>query len=127
MSLTKFDLKAISLATKEADKSTCRQKHGAVIYKKNKIISKGYNKYKTHPRAPSYRFPSIHAEVDALLKINNLNISGASLAVVRINKKNHLMNSKPCKKCMNEINKAEIKYVIYSTKEYITKKLIRGD
>jgi len=103
-----------------AKKSKCRQKHGSVIFKKNRIISKGFNKYKTHPKAKNHRFPSIHAEIDAILKANIDMLRGSSIMVVRINKEGNFMNSKPCNQCLDEINRLGIKHVIYSTPEGIT-------
>lgn len=104
----------ISEAIKQAAKSEEKFKHGAVIIdtNKQKIIAKGYNKKSFY----SHGF-TIHAEVDAYIKINKKfnNFKNTILIVVRINNQNQLKMSKPCQRCQEFLLKTQIDKFYYST------------
>ena len=93
---------------------------GAIVFRKKKIISAGYNiAYKPiHPSELPMRFrkfpTSVHAEVSALLAAK-CNVRGASIIIVRINNKNKLLNSFPCPFCMMYLKHVGIRRVFYST------------
>lgn len=93
-------------AKKEAEKSTFRFRLGAIVLHKNKVVAKGYNKIKTHPKLDHY---TIHAECDALLKA----AKGDTLVVVRILRNGEFACSKPCEKCLKYIKKFGIKKIYY--------------
>jgi len=77
---------------------------------KNKIVSKGFNKLKTHPKLhKEYGYYSIHAECDAVLRASK----GDTLVVVRILRDDSLACSKPCVKCLTFLRDHGIKKVIY--------------
>jgi deoxycytidylate deaminase len=118
-----------------AKKSNMRAKHGCVIVKQGKIISVGYNrslgnnKYQTrnfnNDKTVSQGKYSIHAEQDALRNTDPKNLEGAKLYVIRIGcgELNPMfMNSQPCKRCTNIINKYiekhGLKQVYYSTDNF---------
>jgi hypothetical protein len=105
---------SIRIATKlnvYADKT---HRHFAFIYVRNKLLSIGQNDMET-TSAKAYRFgrrfgaektitfPFLHAEIDAIAKLwGNTHIGPKmSLVSLRLNKKNELMISKPCKSCTN--------------------------
>jgi deoxycytidylate deaminase len=71
--------------------------HGAVIVKRNRVISIGYNKYKTSPRS-NHPHSHIHSELDAILKAN-INLSGCSIYIYRENKHGQPAISRPCPSC----------------------------
>jgi deoxycytidylate deaminase len=99
-----------------ARKSTMCQKHGAVIVRNGKIIAEGYNHlvpYFHHQR-------SIHAEIDALLKVSNLGkkeLSACDIYVVRIatTDSNIFRLSKPCQNCAKALFDKNIRNIYYST------------
>lgn len=94
-------LQYINLATDEANKSTLKCRHGAVLVKGGKVLSKGYNR------------DNIHAECMAIkngYKYWNKNVD---LYIVRISDNNLLM-SKPCMKCVEKIRKTKINRIYYS-------------
>jgi deoxycytidylate deaminase len=90
-------------------------RHGCVIVKDGEIVAEGFNHHTNHFE---HTF-TIHAEVDALIKLKRIkNITGCELYVVRIgtdNMGNPLKYSKPCVNCTKAILKAGIKKVYFST------------
>lgn len=100
----------LSGAGKEARKSDRKQKHGAIVLRRNKPIAYGHNKTKTHPRVDKYGHYCIHAECDALMK----EASGDTLLVVRIMKNGTFSCSKPCARCLEFIKDYGIKKVFYT-------------
>lgn len=104
-------------AAKMAHKSTMGHQHGAVIVLDNLIISTGFNYVYEH----MCHMNSIHAEVDALLKVKGIKksqLTEAEMYVVRIGPKTlseQLKYSKPCCSCQKAIAKYGIRKVYYST------------
>ena len=103
--LNKFIENIIVECINEAKKSNVRFKHGCIIIKGRKIISKAYNKYSYNP---TKRRATIHAEEAAILKCNKKDMCNADLYVIRYNENcisNHyyITNSKPCKCCEQKI------------------------
>lgn len=93
-------------------------KHGCIIVYNDTIISYGYNN-----KNVSLKNFSIHAEVDAINRLNKKYkskkiINNCSMYVVRIrngfNEEDELKMSKPCMGCASKINKIGIKKVYYS-------------
>ncbi len=111
----------INIAIEEAKKSDHKQKVGAVIFDKKRIISKGHNTCqksvkKLHPKFQRFKY-SVHAEVDWIIKAKK-DLKGTSILVVRLNKNNQFRLSKPCFNCMNYIQYVGIKKVFYSISKY---------
>ncbi|MCK9439748.1 MAG: deaminase [Candidatus Caldatribacteriota bacterium] len=117
MQLNRF----IKLAVEEAKKSDHKQRIGAIIFDKSKIISKGFNssqKSVKHLKKKFQRWPgTVHAEVDAIIKART-DVKGLSMIVIRINNFNQLKLAKPCKWCQMYIKYVGIKKVIYSLNEF---------
>jgi deoxycytidylate deaminase len=110
----------LKLAEETASKSEHNQRHGAVIFDKNIIISTGYNvasgsASKLHPRFCRWQY-SIHAETACILNAKT-DLKGCSMLIIRLNKANELMNSRPCNWCYSYLNYVGIKKIIYSNKE----------
>lgn len=110
----------ISLAVDEAKKSECHVRVGCIIFDKKRILSSGFNEMrnhkKLHPRFQSWK-GSVHAEVNTILKAKT-DLSNSCLIVVRINRKNELRLSKPCRDCMKYIEYVGIKKIFYSISTY---------
>jgi deoxycytidylate deaminase len=102
-----------------AKKSGMNHRHGAVVLFNGDIISEGYNRECSEFKEQY----SVHAEVDALLKIRRLGkhiLSRCDLVVVRIGPESldHAMKfSMPCAKCGAFIERMGIRKVYYSTNE----------
>lgn len=111
----------IDLAVKEALKSQCHHKIGAVIFKGSKIISSGHNyalKSVKHLRPKFQKWPgSVHAEVDAIIRART-DLRRTSIVVVRVNNSNKFLLSKPCKWCMSYIEHVGLKNIYYSVPYY---------
>ena len=113
--------KFLKQAVEEANKSEHKQKVGAVIFNKSKIISRGYNHPQKSVRHLKRKFQrwqgTIHAEVDAIIKAKT-DLKNLSLLVVRVNSKNQLRLAKPCQWCLLYLNYVGIKKIYYSINEY---------
>lgn len=104
----------VKVAKEAASNSTHHHKLGAVIVKKGRVISVGFNKpRKTHPKSNT-RFKTIHAEFDAILGCDQEDLRGATLYVVRSARSGPNL-AKPCSCCMELIKLVGIKKVVYST------------
>ena len=102
----------IQHAIEEAQKSQQNFKHGAILVKKNRMISGGHNKVTR--KCPSHMF-SIHAEMAAIKHSSgSIGLAKTHLYVVRINNEG-LADSKPCTDCQHFMKLHGISRVFYST------------
>ena len=108
----------IKICIEQARLSDNRHRLGAVIYNKNVILSTDHNyslrsARNLHPRY--YRWVgSIHAEVAVILSAH-CDLKGSSMFLLRINRKEEILLSKPCAQCMSYLQFVGISKVIYST------------
>lgn len=77
-----------------------RKKHCSIILHKNRIISVGINRFKTHPLAVKhgYLFGEVHSELDAFLKCDRK--TDLELWNFRFNSLGQMRISRPCPKCL---------------------------
>lgn len=110
MSLNRY----ISIAAKEASKSTCKFRLGAVAISNGQVISKGFNRTKGGNHKWSLRKgeQTIHAERLALNRTGSAEID--TLIVVRLAAATGFSMSHPCKSCMSHARRAGIKYIYYT-------------
>lgn len=101
-------------------KATYKWKHGALLIKGNKIISRGYNR----TLGEKCGLASYHAEKMALMNCEKREIRGATLLVIRLKHnvdysqvdfqncdiRDIFMYSKPCCKCESLIQKCIREY-----------------
>lgn len=59
--------------------------------------------------------PSEHAEVAALRKCSDIDLSNATIYVSRVNRRGKEMMSRPCTDCQKAIADAGIKKIVYTT------------
>ena len=88
-------------------------KIGAVIAIKGKVISRGINSYKTHPKQKIYNRerlnftdeakPYTHAEMAALNQLRGEDLKNAELYVYRTGKDGSHKMCRPCAACMKAI------------------------
>jgi deoxycytidylate deaminase len=112
----------LQLAINTAKSSPSKKKIGAVLLKKNKIISTATNlERKTHPlqatlaeRVGLKEKIYLHAEVNALIKAKE---KADTIVVARVGGHGYcdLRISKPCKICQAALEMNNIKKIIYST------------
>lgn len=104
-----------------------RQKLGAVLVHKNRVISVGWNCLKENPLQKFYNKyrgydvetvkNSLHAEMLCILRAKDLDISWnkTSIFVYRAYKNGHTALAKPCAACTRAIKDLGIKNVYYTT------------
>lgn len=103
--------------------STNQIKIGCTVVKGNYVVSKGFNKMKTHTfqnlhnKRSKYQTPAprIHAEIDALIYSRYNDLSGCEVFVYRELQDGTLGNCKPCKSCTSAMIAAGIKHIYYTT------------
>jgi deoxycytidylate deaminase len=122
------NIKYFNVAKEVSRLSNFHKQHiGCVVVYKHQIISVGYNQTKTHTLQAIYnRYRdiqgkniqhSIHAEIDALLKIRFFDIdwSKVHIYIYRDHKTTkQLMISKPCPACMAYIKSFGIRHIYYT-------------
>lgn len=94
--------------------------HAAAIVRGGSIISFGINKPKRNVFVDlhaHHKGCTVHAEVDAVLKIRKkIDLTGAKIYVVRVKKIDaQAGNSAPCEMCQNVLKKYGIKRAHYTT------------
>jgi len=101
-------------AKENANKSQMKNKHGAIIYDRDRVYATGYNKMILflNLRKYGYERASLHAEADALIKLR-YRTKHMTLLVLRLGK-TKLRNSKPCKGCLAMCKEVGIEKVIFS-------------
>lgn len=98
-------------AISECYKSSYRQRMGATVVHKGKMVGKGFNKVRS---TGIPHMDGIHAEIDALNKTPFRYRSDSIVYVCRINRLGELMLAKPCSSCQTIMRKLGVKYVWYS-------------
>jgi deoxycytidylate deaminase len=107
------------VAYNEACKSVMNKKIGAVLVQRGKIIARGYNRNTIHTTTPKQlpkfgqrrKIFSTHAEVDCVSKCKEMKREPAVLYIIRVDNNGIIVPIKPCKECLDFINKNELKYV----------------
>lgn len=101
-------------------------RHCAIVAKGSKVLGVGYNRHgwsskqkgKYCSRKMNENCCTVHAEVDALLKVpNREDIQGATVYVVRVTKSNGLAMSKPCPMCSEILKEHGVKRAFFSISE----------
>lgn len=101
---------------KLASNSPIQYKHGACLLKGDKTYSFGFNKFikEIYLNNQMIKF-TVHAEMDAIYKFGNKNIKGMDILIIRIGKKNNILqNSRPCSNCITKMAQKGIRKVYYS-------------
>lgn len=90
-----------------------QHKVGCVIAKGNKVLSWGYNRDKTHSKSP-HAWAYIHAEFDAIRRLNPEELRGASIYIYRQKKDGSPALAKPCESCYNLIKDLGIREICFT-------------
>lgn len=103
----------LELAITQALKSPMRHKHGAVLFKRKKVIGTGYNWPVAPPNSQKKRF-SIHSERDACKGLRFDQIMNADMLVIRVVGNDNLLRmSKPCTGCMKLLSRHKVRSVFW--------------
>jgi tRNA(Arg) A34 adenosine deaminase TadA len=98
-------------AINQCRKSSYKQRLGAVVVYKGKIVGKGCNKVMGTGKT---RIDGFHAEIEAINNTPAIYRKNSTVYVCRINKIENIMMSKPCHGCETILRKLGVKYVWYS-------------
>jgi deoxycytidylate deaminase len=128
--LSKNLKKVIEISYAFIDKRNAKQRcrHFSFIFYRNKLLSIGSNNCKTHPLNLKFNyvnrqmhkissFVGTHSEMKAVIKLGTKDCSGLTLINTRINRKNEIDYSMPCKGCLDMIQKLNFKEVYFTTKK----------
>lgn len=93
--------------------------HVATLMKRGKVLARSRNRIGTRSRGCGYSDQTIHAERAVVKDVGDVSqLRGCILIVVRINKQNEFMCSKPCPDCQKFLEKCMKCYgllkVVYS-------------
>lgn len=109
------DFSFLRLAAKTAAISTHhRFRLGAVVVKSGRVLSQGVNVAKKGPDTPPHR-ESIHAEVNAIRGVNN--VEGSTIYVARLDSFDAMAMAKPCEYCIHHMEANGIARVVFSVSE----------
>ena len=126
--MKKRDLKFFNYAKLVSYKSTYKRVHiGAVIVRKNQVIAEGANLEKSHPVQKKFDKYNpckredfkhfLHAEVAAIIKTGQTDLSDCAIYIYREDKTGKLAMCRPCPTCVALIKAVGIKKIFYSTEE----------
>lgn len=106
----------INAALKESALSTARCRHGAIISKGGRVLARGHNSYRTHPKWGSGPLKTLHAEAAAIRRAvsQGIDVRGATIFVVRNDNNGGGRMSKPCKGCQAFIEQYGISKIVYT-------------
>ena len=103
----------VNSAIEQALKSELMYRHGAILFSRRSILSKGYNKFDVTQLQNNNI--SVHAEMSCLKSFRrDVKYNKCHILVVRINSSNKLVNSRPCKDCIASLRNISIKNIYYS-------------
>lgn len=97
----------MDLAIREASHSDMNHRHGAAVVKNGKVLSTGHNRQRVG-------WPSVHAEMDALLSLSPKERRGSTVYVARVTHQGYTRNSKPCLMCERCMRKWGVSKVVWS-------------
>jgi len=87
---------------------------GCVIVKSGVVISSGVNNMKkTHPKAINYDYPYLHAELAAMIGVDEAELRGSVVYVAR-KRASGIGLAKPCSFCQAKMRQFGIRGVFYT-------------
>lgn len=135
--MNKRDQKFFGVAEAISETSKYKGVHiGAIIVKKNTIISVGVNAEKSHPIQKKHNTKrtsiqaeeiahNIHAEMAAIIKARVKSLDGCEVYVYRKNRHGNLAMCRPCPACMHALTRAGVKIFNYTTDQgYIKEEIV---
>ena len=107
----------LELAKKEALKSQYDMRVGAVIVRKGTVVGRGFNQLR-HTSKAKTAWPSVHAEVAAILSTSRRLLNKSTIYVCRVKKDGTQGLSKPCDYCTSMIKYVSLKKIVFTTEDY---------
>lgn len=120
----------IKLAILTAFKSKSKFRLGAILVRKNKVLSFGINNMRKTKPSLYYRkggrrtdvVMGLHAEVHCTIGVQSEDLEGSTMYIARILKNGKPAMSKPCEECRRFLIEAGIKEVIYTVSDGLSDK-----
>lgn len=113
------DNRRIKLALHLAQLSPHKFQMAAIIFKGSTLLNMGTNRTHGHPKQANHytgkSASSIHAELDAILRVKSSKLKGATIYIARRLKNGKAGIARPCSCCRKTIKAAKIKKIIYTT------------
>ena len=118
---------ALNLARGAALCSEHSFRHGAVLFRRGKVIKAGFNEDRPVRWALSSSMHydnrkvcqhRMHAEISSMHNVRGHLSKGASIFVVRINAKGEYANSLPCSYCQKTMKRKGIKRCYFTTDKF---------
>src|SRR5690349_19301560 len=111
--------KFIQLAVRTAYRSESKFRLGAVLVKKNRVLSWGINKMKrSHPAQLKYSdvpfLTGLHAELHTCIGLTEEDLTGASIYVARLLKSGRTALALPCGGCRRFLQEAGVREAFYT-------------
>jgi deoxycytidylate deaminase len=110
---TRFVKAGLELAQAAHRDRDCYYQLCALVVKRNRVISVGYNNPKTHPLANT-KMKQLHAEMDAIIGCTKAELDGAEIVVVRARRDGKVGMAKPCRVCDDFIRRVGLRRVYYT-------------
>lgn len=106
----------VKMCLKLSNSSKCRCQHAAILVSAGRVLSVGFNSYKTHPTWGSGPLKTLHAEAAAIRRAvsRGIDVRGSTIFVVRNNKGQGGRMSKPCNGCQTIIEQYGISKIVYT-------------
>jgi deoxycytidylate deaminase len=116
---------SISKASRQAEKSTYKQRVGAVLVKGNRVLATGYNQLRGHRSLQSAHWDNaLHAEMhcilQALKRVSIEDIAGSTMFVSRIKRDGSTGPALPCADCFSVLQKFRVRRIIFTNVEGIS-------
>ncbi|MFJ8589654.1 hypothetical protein ACIRD2_34305 [Streptomyces sp. NPDC093595] len=105
-------MRLIDLAVRQALRSQCKFKLGAVLVAGRRVLAGGPNRKRNSPLV-DYRHATFHAEEVVLRRVHNA--AGTVMYVARINAQGASMMARPCNRCQRELEAAKVTRVYFTT------------
>ncbi|MCX4581476.1 hypothetical protein OHB41_51955 [Streptomyces sp. NBC_01571] len=102
----------MDLAIRQALRSTCRYRVGAVLAVGNRVLAAGPNLRRNNPRI-DLRHATFHAEEVVLRKVRTMT-PGAEIFVARVNREGFPLMAQPCPRCQEALARAGIRRAHYT-------------
>ena len=120
--------RVLNLARNMALKSRSKFRLGAVLVKKNRVVSAGFNSMlKTHPLQQKFNDGKytigIHAELHACLGVSAKDLEDSEIYVVRLRRDGQFALAKPCQICEKFLYSVGVRCAHYTVNENEISKL----
>lgn len=112
---SKREQRYLAMAMRVAEKSECRQRHGAVAVRRGSVLGFATNVDRNTPSNLSPEHVRMHAALCAERRLlRNIDAKDAVVYVARVNSAGEPRLSAPCDRCEKELLMAGVKKVVWT-------------